>query len=31
MVSDRQTDETLAQIELGAVWEGVSWPEAEAE
>lgn len=31
MVSDRQTDETLEQIELGAVWEGVSWPEAEGE
>ncbi len=31
MVSDRQTDETLEQIELGAVWEGVNWPEAEAE
>jgi len=31
MVSDRQTDETLEQIELSAVWEGVSWPEAEAE
>jgi len=31
MVSDRQTDETLEQIELGAVWEGVSWPEAEAD
>lgn len=31
MVSDRQTDETLEQIELGAVWEGANWPETEAE
>lgn len=31
MVSDRQTDETLEQIELGAVWEGARWPESEAE
>lgn len=31
MVSDRQTDETLEQIELGAVWEGASWPESEAD
>ncbi len=31
MVSDRQTDETPEQIELGAVWEGVSRPEAEAD
>lgn len=31
MVADRRTDETLEQIELGAVWDGARWPEAEAE
>ena len=31
MVADRQTDETLEQIELGAVWDGAHWPEADAD
>ena len=31
MVADRRTDETLEQIELGAVWDGAHWPEADAE
>ncbi|MEO8967555.1 MAG: hypothetical protein ABI355_08085 [Solirubrobacteraceae bacterium] len=31
MVADRRTDETLEQIELGAVWDGARWPEAGAE
>lgn len=31
MVCDRRTDETLEQIELGAVWEGARWPETEPE
>ncbi len=31
MVADRRTDETLEQIELGAVWDGARWPETEAE
>jgi hypothetical protein len=31
MVADRQTDETLEQIELGAVWDGAHWPEVEGE
>lgn len=29
MVADRQTDETLEQIEQGAAWEGAHWPEPE--
>jgi hypothetical protein len=31
MVADRRTDETLEQIEHGAVWEGAHWPESDAD
>ena len=31
MVADRQTDEALEQIELGAVWDGARWPEVDAD